>query len=85
MDTDPGVDDAACLIYMLFDKKVDIKLITTVAGNISIETSTRNALHLLDLFNKNIPVAQGAEKALTRISPYAENIHQKEGKANRHC
>lgn len=79
IDTDPGCDDAACLVYILNDKDVDIKLITTVAGNIKIETSTRNALHLLDLFNKDIPVAQGAEKAMYRTSPYAEDIHQKEG------
>lgn len=79
VDTDPGCDDAACLIYMLNDPTVDIKLITTVAGNIKVETSTRNTLHLLDLFNKDIPVAQGATKAMCRVSPYAEEIHQKEG------
>ena len=79
IDTDPGVDDAACLVYMLNDKDLDIKLITTVAGNIKIETATRNMLHLLDIFNKDIPVAQGATKAMFRTSPYAENIHQKEG------
>ena len=79
VDTDPGCDDAACLIYMLNDKEVDIKLITTVAGNIKIETATRNALHLLDIFEKDIPVAQGASKAMFRTSPYAEEIHQKEG------
>lgn len=79
IDTDPGCDDAACLVYILNDKNVDIKLITTVAGNIKIETSTRNALHLLDIFEKDIPLAQGASKAMFRTSPYAEEIHQKEG------
>ena len=79
VDTDPGVDDAACLVYMLFDKQIDIKLITTVVGNIKIETGTRNALHLLDLFNKDIPVAKGASTAMCRISPTAEHIHQIEG------
>ena len=79
VDTDPGCDDAACLVYMLNDKDLDIKLITTVAGNISIETATRNTLHLLDIFNKDIPVAKGATKAMFRTSPYAEHIHQKEG------
>lgn len=79
VDTDPGCDDAACLVYMLNDKDVDIKLITTVAGNIKIETATRNMLHLLDIFDKDIPVAQGAEKAMVRTSPHAEDIHQKEG------
>lgn len=79
IDTDPGVDDAACLVYALFDKKIDIKLLTTVVGNVKLATATRNMLHLLDLFNLDIPVAKGASKALKRISPTAENIHKKEG------
>lgn len=79
IDCDPGVDDCACLTYALFDENVDIKLLTTVAGNINIDVATRNLLHLLDIYNKNIPVAKGAFKALKRISPTAEFIHQKEG------
>ena len=50
IDTDPGVDDAACLIYAFFDENIDIKLMTTVVGNTSLEKTTRNLLHLLDLF-----------------------------------
>ncbi len=79
IDTDPGVDDAACLIYALFDEKIEIKLLTTVVGNVKVSTATRNLLHLLDLFNLDIPVAKGAAKALKRNSPTAENIHKKEG------
>lgn len=77
--TEPGVDDATCLILMMFDPRVDIKLITTLRGNVPIETCTRNMLHLLDLFDKDIPVAKGEAKALNRLSPTAEFIHQKEG------
>lgn len=77
--TEPGVDDAACLALMMFDKNIDIKLITTLRGNVSIEKATRNTLHLLDLFGKDIPVAKGESKALYRNSPTAEFIHQKEG------
>ena len=79
IDTDPGVDDAACLIYAFFDQNVEIKLLTTVVGNISLERATRNTLHLLDLYNVDIPVAKGAEKAMHRVSPTAEFIHQAEG------
>ena len=79
IDTDPGVDDSACLILTLTDNDVDVKLITTVSGNVSLQKSTRNALHLLDLFKIDVPVAKGAIKALTRVSPNAEFIHQKEG------
>ena len=79
IDTDPGVDDAACLIFALFDKMLDIKLITTVVGNVKVDTSTRNLLHILDKFNIDVDVAKGASKAMNRISPTAEHIHSKEG------
>ena len=79
IDTDPGVDDAACLIYAFFDENIDIKLMTTVVGNTSLDKTTRNLLHLLDLFGLNLPVARGASKAMERQSINAEFIHQEEG------
>ncbi len=79
IDTDPGVDDAACLIYAFFDENIDIKLITSVVGNTSLDKTTRNLLHLMDLFDVDIPVARGAQKAMHRESINAEFIHQKEG------
>ncbi len=79
LDTDPGVDDIACFIYAMNDENVDIKLVTAVAGNIPIEKCVRNALHVMELFNVDYPLAVGAKKALTRISPTAEFIHSKEG------
>ena len=78
--TDPGVDDSVCLIYAFFDKNIDIKLLTSVAGNVNIDLATRNLLHLIDLYGiNNIPVAKGAAKAMKRVSPTAEFIHQPEG------
>ena len=50
IDTDPGVDDSVCLIYAFFDKNIDIKLLTSVAGNVNIDLATRNLLHLIDLY-----------------------------------
>lgn len=79
IDTDPGVDDIACLVFALTDKKLDVKLVTTVSGNVRVETSTRNILHLLDMFNINVPVAKGEKKAMFRVSPTAEDVHSKEG------
>lgn len=79
IDTDPGVDDAVCLIYAFFDKNVEIKLLTSVAGNVGIELATRNLLHLMDLYDINIPVAKGAAKAMRRVSADATFIHQPDG------
>lgn len=79
IDTDPGVDDAACLIYALHDKQLDIKLLTTVVGNLPVEKCTRNLLHILDKFGLDYPVAEGASKAMNRVSPTAEHVHGVEG------
>jgi len=79
IDTDPGIDDVTALVLALFDKSCDIKLITTVSGNVDLLTATRNACHVMDLFGKNIPIAMGAGKPLFREPVHAENIHGEEG------
>ena len=79
IDTDPGVDDATALMIALNSEKFDIKLITTTAGNVGIKKTTRNALFLVDYFNKNIPVAVGAKKPLYRKAKNAIVVHGKEG------
>jgi inosine-uridine nucleoside N-ribohydrolase len=62
LDTDPGIDDAAAIAAALFAPELDLKLMTTVAGNVSLEKTTRNALQLLHFWNANIPVAQGLRR-----------------------
>lgn len=79
IDTDPGVDDTYALIFAMFDQDLDIKLFTTVSGNVAIEDSTRNLLHLLDRFDKDFPVAKGASKPLQRQPRHAYFIHGKYG------
>lgn len=79
IDTDPGVDDITALVLALFDKTIDIKLITTVSGNIDVLTATRNACHVMDLFGKNIPIAIGAGKPLFREPIHATHMHGEEG------
>ncbi len=83
IDTDPGVDDSAAITLSLYDDVMDIKLITTVNGNVSLEKVTRNILHILEKFNRtDIPVYKGATKAMKRVSPDASFIHQHEGLGN---
>ena len=80
IDTDPGVDDAVAIILSLYDKVMDIKLITTVSGNLELSKVTRNALHILEKFNRtDIPLAIGAVKPMVRESKDAKFIHQNEG------
>ena len=66
IDTDPGIDDAVAIAAAVFSNSVDVKLISTVAGNVSIDYTTNNALKLVEFFGKDIPVAQVSCKPLTR-------------------
>lgn len=79
IDTDPGVDDSICLIYAFFDKNIDIQLISTVVGNVEVETGTRNTLHLLDILGVSYPVAKGENNPLYRERIDAKFIHQEQG------
>lgn len=76
IDTDPGVDDTAAIALSLYDDVMDIKLVTTVSGNLDINTVTRNTLHVLEKFGRSdIPVAKGASKPLKRKPKDAKFIH----------
>ncbi|MBZ7986874.1 ribonucleoside hydrolase RihC [Campylobacter canadensis] len=75
IDTDPGIDDAIAIAIAAFSNELDIKLISTVAGNVSLEKVTQNALKLLALFKKDIPVAMGAKAALIEEFVDAANVH----------
>lgn len=79
IDTDPGIDDAVALAIALFSERLDVRLITTVAGNVGLEKVTYNALRLLKFFGKQIPVAKGAEGPLIRKLVDASSIHGKSG------
>jgi purine nucleosidase len=59
-DTDPGVDDAMALLFLHRHSEIDLLGITTVFGNASIETTTRNALFLKREWDIPAPVAKGA-------------------------
>ncbi|WLS03317.1 nucleoside hydrolase [Shinella oryzae] len=58
-DTDPGVDDAMALLFLHNHPEIDLIGITTVFGNASIETTTRNALFLKREWGIRAPVAKG--------------------------
>lgn len=79
IDTDPGIDDAVALAIALFSEELDVRLITTVAGNVGLDKVTINALRLLKFFNKNIPVALGADRPLIKEPIDASGIHGSTG------
>lgn len=78
IDTDPGIDDAAAIGLAIHREELDIKLITTVTGNVGIEKTTDNALKLMTFFGQEIPVARGMETPL--IQPvYGSRVHGESG------
>ncbi|MCX4307481.1 MAG: ribonucleoside hydrolase RihC [Acetatifactor sp.] len=79
IDTDPGIDDALAIAIALFSEELDVKLITTVAGNVSLENVTLNTLRLLHFFGKDVPVAKGAAEPLIVEFVDASNVHGKTG------
>ncbi|MGQ6040602.1 nucleoside hydrolase, partial [Serratia sp. IR-2025] len=61
IDCDPGLDDAIALAMALRSPELDVKAITTSAGNQTPEKTLHNALGLLTLMQReDIPVAAGA-------------------------
>ena len=65
IDCDPGVDDAIAILLALASPELDLLALTTVAGNLPLETTTRNALRVLALAGReDVPVAAGAERPL---------------------
>ena len=80
IDCDPGVDDTVAIALSLYDRIMDIKLITTINGNLDLDTVTRNAIHVLEKFGRtDIPVAMGARVPMGKSMPNASFIHQKSG------
>ncbi|SCG83864.1 ribonucleoside hydrolase 1 [Proteiniborus sp. DW1] len=79
IDTDPGMDDAVAILLAFSAKNLDIRALTTVAGNISIERTTRNALDLVGYIDKETKVSRGAERPLIRTLETAEYVHGEAG------
>lgn len=81
IDTDPGADDVVALLFALASpQELNIRALTTVAGNVRLDKTSRNARLAREWAGReDVPVYAGAKKPLTRKPIYAEDIHGKEG------
>lgn len=80
IDTDPGLDDAVAILHALSSPAFDILGITTVAGNIGIDVTTRNAGRILAHARRSdIPVVAGAAAPLSRTGLDTIDIHGNDG------
>ncbi|MCH7419424.1 nucleoside hydrolase [Pseudomonas mosselii] len=81
IDTDPGADDVvALLLAMASPEELKIRAITTVAGNVRLEKTSRNARLAREWAGREeIPVYAGAGRPMVRTPIYAANVHGEEG------
>jgi len=83
IDTDPGQDDAVAILLALGSgARLDLKGITTVAGNVPVAQATINALRICDLAQRrDIPVYAGATRPLLYPLETAEFVCGPDGLA----
>jgi purine nucleosidase len=79
IDTDPGVDDALALLLALRSPALDVVGITTVAGNMVLDTTTRNALVVVEHSGRQVPVYAGASRPLVEPLETAAHAHGQDG------
>ena len=80
LDCDPGHDDAIAILLAAHHPEIDLLAITTVAGNQSVEKTTRNALKVCSLANiRHVPIAMGMDRPLLRPANHAPDIHGESG------
>jgi purine nucleosidase len=79
IDTDTASDDAVALIMALRSAQIEVRAITTVAGNVDVQQATRNALYTAELCDSSVPVFAGAERPLKRAHVDASWFHGRDG------
>src|SRR5829696_5483087 len=80
LDVDPGHDDAVALMLACGAPELEVRAVTTVAGNVPLDKTTENALRVLSLIGRDgVPVGEGTDAPLERPLHTAENIHGESG------
>ena len=80
IDTDPGQDDAVAILLALASPELEVLGITTVAGNVPLALTAKNARKVCELAGRpDIPVFAGAEAPLLRPLITAEYVHGQTG------
>ena len=80
LDCDPGHDDAIAILLALGSDEVELRGVTTVAGNQTLPKTTANAIRVLELAERGeIPVAAGADRPLVREPRVAADVHGETG------
>jgi len=81
IDTDPGIDDALALLLALQSAELQVLAVTTVSGNVPVNTATRNVFTVLSFLPSSATavVAEGAPRPWCQEPVYAAHIHGRDG------
>ncbi|HYZ01888.1 MAG TPA: nucleoside hydrolase [Candidatus Binatia bacterium] len=80
VDCDPGHDDALALLFAHGNPDVELAAITTVAGNQTLDKTTRNARLICSVAGiTGVPIAEGADRPLLRELVTAGHVHGESG------
>lgn len=78
-DTDPGIDDAFALSFLHESDIFDVKMVSSVAGNVKLTNTTRNLRGLLKAMDWDAPIYKGLDKPLFGPQVLAEEFHGVDG------
>ena len=63
IDTDPGIDAAAAVLFALGSGRLQVEMLTTCFGNVDVVKTTRNALAILEAAGRtDVAVYVGAAR-----------------------
>jgi purine nucleosidase len=80
IDCDPGIDDALALVFAHGHPELELRGITTVAGNVGLDQTTANALRVRDFAGmRDVPVTAGCPVPLQRPTLHARQVHGDSG------
>lgn len=79
LDCDTGTDDALAILTGLACPDLDIRAITTVAGNVELKYTSVNTLNLVTYLGYDVPVAVGKDAPLIRPLHTAKYVHGETG------
>ena len=80
LDCDPGHDDAIGIMLAGRYPGFDVRGITVVSGNQTLENTARNALNVCQYLGLDIPVYAGSPEPMVRVRPpVAADIHGSTG------
>jgi len=83
LDVDTGIDDALALMLAVRHPGINLRAVTCVAGNASLEQVVRNTLTVLDAAGAGeVPVAAGASRPLLADAHPAAHVHGADGLAD---